>query len=168
MELQFYPPGYSPSHLMRSDSLVRGADCDQLAGRLGWGRERKLHRAAGIRFVTKSGRPVGPTGPDNATKKTFKPTKDVLYMSAGDRVTVSMFDTRDGFQVNIADQTTHETGTMTARIQRLAAHRLGSRQLHLQGRAVHGASDVLHGGAALPERTATCWPLWTATHTTSP
>jgi len=64
--------------------------------------------------VTKSGKPIGPTGPDNANTRTFTPTSDVLLMSPSDRVTVSMHDTPDGFFVEIADQTTGQTGTMTA------------------------------------------------------
>jgi hypothetical protein len=65
-------------------------------------------------FVTNSGRPIGPTGPDNANSRTFAPTPDVLLMSPGDRVQVSMHDTPDGFFVQIADGTTGQTGTMTA------------------------------------------------------
>ena len=64
--------------------------------------------------MTKSGKPIGPTGPDNANTRTFTPTSDVLLMSPGDQVRVSMHDTPDGFFVEIADQTTGQTGTMTA------------------------------------------------------
>ena len=62
------------------------------------------------RAASRSARPARTT----PNTRTFTPTRDVLLMSPGDQVGVSMHDTPDGFFVEIADQTTGQTGTMTA------------------------------------------------------
>ena len=114
MELQFYPPGYSPQiscdqkHWCAALTVTSlQVDWDNVAN------ENCIEPQA-FAFVTKSGRPIGPTGPDNATDATFTPTKDVLLMSPGDDVRVTMFDTRKGFHVRLDDKTTGKSGTMTA------------------------------------------------------
>ena len=48
-------------------------------------------------FLTHSGTPVGPPGPDQQTDATFTPTPDVLVMNSGDKVKVTMLDTPVGY-----------------------------------------------------------------------
>ncbi len=114
MELQFYPPGYSPHISCDQATWCAALTITSLQANWDGLENDSCVEPQTFAFVTKSGRPVGPTGPDNATNKTFKPTGDVLRMGRGDKVTVSMSDTPKGFTVRLADHTTHETGTMTA------------------------------------------------------
>ena len=72
-------------------------------------------------FLTYSGRPVGPPGPDKQSNKTFTPTKDTL-LNPGDTLTVSMHDTSDGYYTQITDNTTGESGSMTASIANSFRH----------------------------------------------
>jgi hypothetical protein len=115
MELQFYPPGYSPSISCDQIHWCAALTITSLQGNFDFSNlNQHCVEPQAFAYVTLSGAPIGPTGPDNATVKTFKPTSDVLLMGAGDQVSVSMFDTTGGFHVEIADQTTGATGTMTA------------------------------------------------------
>ena len=115
MELQFYPPGYSSQISCDQVHWCVALTETSLQGNFDFSvLNNKCVEPQAFAFVTKSGKPIGPTGPDNANTRTFTPTNDVLLMSPSDRVTVSMHDTPDGFFVEIADQTTGQTGTMTA------------------------------------------------------
>ena len=115
MELQFYPPGYAPHISCDQVHWCVALTMTSLQGNFDFSvLNNKCVEPQAFAFVTKSGKPIGPTGPDNANTRTFTPTSDVLLMSPGDRVAVSMHDTPDGFFVEIADQTTGQTGTMTA------------------------------------------------------
>jgi hypothetical protein len=115
MELQFYPPGYSPAISCDQVHWCVALTMTSLQGNFDFSvLNNKCVEPQAFAFVTKSGRPIGPTGPDNANTRTFTPTPDVLLLNRGDRVQVSMHDTPDGFFVQIADGTTGQTGTMTA------------------------------------------------------
>jgi hypothetical protein len=126
-ELQFYPPGWVPFQIATScdptrwcaaltiDSFSQNAftgqdlntTCqDQLVGG-----EEYINFA----FVTRSGVPQAPPDPLNATDATFTPdpTQD-LMMKGGDKLRVTLHDTLQGFQVVIHDQSTGQSGTMTA------------------------------------------------------
>ena len=72
-----------------------------------------------------------------------------LMMNPGDRVTIHMHDTKDGFRVDITDNTTHKKGSMTASTKNGFGHILyqpDSR--HLQHGAVRVPSRVQHGQPA--------------------
>jgi hypothetical protein len=115
MELQFYPPGYSSQISCDQTHWCVALTMTSLQGNFDFSVvNNKCVEPQAFAYVTRSGQPIGPTGPDNANTKTFKPTSDVLLMNRGDRVRVSMHDTADGFFVEIADRTTGQTGTMTA------------------------------------------------------
>jgi hypothetical protein len=68
-------------------------------------------------FLTHSGTPVGPPGPDQQTDATFTPTPDVLLMNPGDKVKVTMLDTPTGYFTKVTDLTTHQSGFMTASVK---------------------------------------------------
>jgi len=114
MELQFYPPGWSPQISCDQKHWCAALTITSLQETYKGVANENCIEPQAFAFVTKSGHPVGPTGPDNATDQSFTPTSDVLLMNPTDRVTVSMYDTTGGFQVRLEDQTTHQTGTMTA------------------------------------------------------
>jgi len=130
-ELQFYSPGWVPwpawakavgastcsarqwCAALNIDSLLE----DPVHGTL---QNAACQAKAGVEpinfaFVTHDGRAEGPANPVDATLRTFTP--DVgrdLMMNPGDRIQVSMFDTRDGRKVVLVDLTTGQRGSMTA------------------------------------------------------
>ena len=107
MELQFYPPGYSPQISCDQTHWCVALTVTSLQFNFDFSLvNNNCVEPQAFAFVTMSGHPIGPTGPDNATAQTFTPTQDVLLMNPGDRVTVTMFDTAAGFTVQIADRTT--------------------------------------------------------------
>jgi hypothetical protein len=127
MELQMYPPGYAPQISCDQTRWCAALTIDSLQANYGG-----LHgpgsppnalanpncaEPVNFAFLTRSGRPVGPPGPDKQSAKTFTPSKDTLMMNSGDTLTVSMHDTPDGYFTEITDNTTGESGSMTASIR---------------------------------------------------
>jgi len=120
MELQFYPPGWSP--------FINQLSCDQVH----WCAALTIdsfqanydfsninpncEEPVNFAFLTRDGSPIGPPGPDTATAATFDypANPDVLLMNPGDRLTVSMRDTAAGFATQVTDHTTGASGTMVA------------------------------------------------------
>jgi hypothetical protein len=132
MELQFYPPGWTPfivgtscdptkwcaavAIFGLSDNMTQtnNADCLNRAG----------EEFANFAFLTKSGTPQAPPNPLGVTAATFTPGADVLYMNPGDDVSVSIHDSEAGLVTSITDSTTGETGSMTASAENGFAHPL--------------------------------------------
>jgi hypothetical protein len=145
MELQFYGPGYVPQFegfgcaanrycaAMTIDSLTE----DQNAG-TGAGRPNTPacddYVLGGIEpinwaYVTRSGVSQAPADPlftgtfDDPNFAAVNPDFDRdLMMSPGDRITIHMHDTPAGFRVDLTDNTTHQTGSMTASVANGFAH----------------------------------------------
>src|SRR5712692_6505361 len=131
MEMQFYPPGWAPFE------LPGGISCDarQWCGALnidsfsqnqntGVANNAACLNTVGIEpvnfaFITKNGVAQAPANPislvTNPVVTTPDPTKD-LFMNSGDILTVALHDTPAGFQVVINDQTSGQSGSMTASI----------------------------------------------------
>src|SRR5438552_260046 len=131
MELQFYPPGWVP---WPTWAVAIGADTcnptrwcaamnvfslleDPVNGTL---QNPTCASRVGIEtfqfaFVTRNGVAQAPANPIDSTLATFTPNpgRD-LFMSAGDQLQVSMHDTANGLQAQIDDQTTGQSGSMTA------------------------------------------------------
>ena len=128
MEMQFYPPGWVPwpagvscdptkwcaalniDSLSESLTSTNNADCEAKAG----------DEYVNFAFITISGVAHAPADPTTVFQPPFaaitpNPSTD-LFMNSGDRLTVDMHDTKDGFQVVIRDLTSHQTGSMTASI----------------------------------------------------
>jgi hypothetical protein len=132
MELQFYPPGWTPfivgtscdptkwcaavAIFGLSDNMTQtnNADCLNRAG----------EEFANFAFLTKSGTPQAPPDPLGFTAATFTPGTDVLYMNPGDDVSVSIHDSEAGLVTSITDSTTGQTGSMTASADHGFAHPL--------------------------------------------
>ncbi|MDQ6613363.1 MAG: hypothetical protein M3083_00985 [Actinomycetota bacterium] len=127
MELQLYPPGFGPDiSCDKGPQWCAALTIDSLQAQFG-----ALHgpgsppnalannncvEPINFAFLTHSGTPGGPPGPDVQTGATFMPTSDTLKMNPGDTLTVTMHDTPAGFFTQITDVTTGETGTMTASV----------------------------------------------------
>lgn len=114
-------------------------------------------------FLTHSGVPGGPPGPDQQNDATFAPTSDTLLMNPGDVVQVDMRDTPSGYLTVVTDLTTHQRGLMRASVGN------GFRQILWDpvGFTCNGAPYAFHAmydTAAAPLRTGqpTAWTTWSA------
>ncbi|TMM24276.1 MAG: hypothetical protein E6F97_04435 [Actinobacteria bacterium] len=130
MEMQFYPPGWTP--------WPAGVSCDatkwcaaltidslNIDGNTGQPnnldcRQRVGSEPVSFAFITKSGVPHAAPDPLTAfappfTSLTPNPATD-LFMNSGDQLTVDLHDTTAGFQVAINDQSTGQSGSMTASV----------------------------------------------------
>jgi hypothetical protein len=131
LELQFYPPGWiqwptwqvavgtgscDPTKwcaALNIDSLLE----DPVAGTL---QNAACAARVGVEtinfaFLTLNGKSTGPANPLDSTAATFTPdAKRDLFMNSGDDLAVKIHDTPSGLQTVINDQTTGQTGSMTA------------------------------------------------------
>ncbi len=173
MELQMYPPGYAPQISCDQTHWCAALTIDSLQANFG-----ALHgpgsppdavannncpEPVNFAFLTHSGVPGGPPGPDQQTNATFTPTADTLLMNSGDTLTVSMHDTPVGYYTRITDETTHQSGFMIASV------RNGFRQIvwdpvnfTCNGRpyAFHAMYD--RALPPLPNGQPTAWTTWSA------
>jgi len=141
MELQFYGPGYVPQFegfgctarqycaamtidsltLDQNNGVVNNPDCDNYI----LGGIEPINWA----YVTKSGKSQAPADPlftgtfSSPRFDAVNPdlTKDLL-MNPGDWITIHMHDTSAGFRIDLTDETTHESGSMTASVDNGFAH----------------------------------------------
>jgi hypothetical protein len=128
MEMQFYPPGWvswppgvscSPTKwcaALNIDSFNQAespaGDVDNNAACL----ESVSEEPVNFAFITKSGTAHAPAGPiDNLTDSALVPNANTdLWMNPGDQLVVHLHDTSAGFQVNISDLSSQQSGSMTA------------------------------------------------------
>ena len=141
MELQFYPPGYveqfegfgCTATQYCAAMTIDSRTLDQNHGASGSnGTENTAACNAYVlggpepinwAYVTRSGRSQAPANPlftgtvsnPNFAAVNPDPTQD-LMMNPGDRILIHMHDTPAGFQVNLVDLSTGQTGSMTASI----------------------------------------------------
>jgi hypothetical protein len=125
LELQFYPPGYTP--------FPSGVSCDArhwCAAMNVWSYyydpvtgdslNTSCQNTVGgseldnFAFVSRDGKPAGPPNPLLATNASFTPNSETLLMNQGDKVGVTIEDSPLGLTVQLADHMTHQSGTMTA------------------------------------------------------
>jgi hypothetical protein len=125
MEMQFYPPGWvlwppgnscDATHYCAAMFLISFSSNDNTGQFNNPVCENTVGDEFGnFAFLTKTGVPHAPPSPLLATLDTFTPNPNTdLFMSAGDRLVVTLHDTPNGFQVVINDLTTGQTGSMTA------------------------------------------------------
>ena len=127
LELQFYPPGWVPfqdaiscdatkwcaamaifSFNRNQNTFVdNNADCLNRVGL----------EPANFAFITTSGTPQAPPAPLSQTLASFTPDPSQdLFMDAGDALEISIHDSPDGLVTSIDDQTSGESGSMTASV----------------------------------------------------
>jgi hypothetical protein len=125
MEMQFYPPGFSP--------FVDGISCDNshwcsaltidsLECTYGFATcNQNCEEPQNFAFIQRDGIPTGPAGPGEADLNTYVQNSQTLLMNPGDRIVVHMFDApvsgqrgARAFEVVVDDLTTHQTGFMQA------------------------------------------------------
>lgn len=128
-ELQFYPPGgvmwpntagsCDPTKwcaALNIDSLLenpvtgetQNSTCANFLGTI---------ETVNFAFITTSGKPQpnSPVNPVESTINTFTPNPAAdLFMNSGDDLTVTLHDTANGLETDIKDNTTGQSGSMTA------------------------------------------------------
>jgi hypothetical protein len=122
-EMQFYPPGWAPWPAgigCTAKQWCAALNIDTFADNENTG---ALNNTACLNsvgpepvnfaFVTKNGVATAPGNPGAPQHFVPVPAKDLL-MNSGDKLSVHLFDTRDGLKVTIADHTTGVHGSMTA------------------------------------------------------
>jgi len=125
MEMQFYPPGWvaKPFGPSCSPTLWCAAlTIDSFSANQNTGQVLNPTCAAttGIEyvnfaFITKNGVAQAPANPVDATLAQRTPDSNLdLFMRSGDNLSVAMADTPNGFQVQINDVTSGQSGSMTA------------------------------------------------------
>ena len=118
MELQLYPPGYTP--LVDSESCSATKWCaalniDSLECTFGFATcNNDCIEPVNFAFLQTNGVPAGPPSPQLTNVHTFLPNAHTLMINPGDALAVSISDPPQGFTTTIRDLTTHQTGTMTA------------------------------------------------------
>src|SRR5215469_5164123 len=126
LEVQFYPPGRSGFGSCDLTHWCAALTIDSLQAQFG-----ALHGPGNIpgaisnpncaepvnfAYLTKSGKPIGPPGPDTQKNQSFKPTNAVLRMNQGDVITVNIHDTAAGLSAAVTDHSTGGSGSMVASV----------------------------------------------------
>ena len=118
MELQFYPPGYTPFVDNISCSPTKwcaALNIDSLACNFNFATcNNNCIEPVNFAFLQTNGVPAGPPSPQLADVSTLLPNRHTLMINGGDTLAVSISDPAKGFTTTVRDLTTHQTGTMTA------------------------------------------------------
>jgi hypothetical protein len=118
MELQLYPPGYTP--FVDSESCSKTKWCaaltiDSLECNFNFATcNANCEEPVNFAYLQTNGVPAGPPSPQLTDLSTFSPNASTLMINPGDSLEVSITDPSRGFTTTIRDLTTHQTGTMTA------------------------------------------------------
>ena len=118
MELQLYPPGYTPFIDSESCSATKwcaALNIDSLECTFGFATcNNNCIEPVNFAYLQTNGVPAGPPSPQLTDVHTFLPNAHTLMINPGDALAVSISDPPQGFTTTIRDLTTHQTGTMTA------------------------------------------------------
>jgi hypothetical protein len=118
LELQFYPPGFSPFITQISCDLKHwcaALNIDSLECNLNFAFcNANCIEPINFAFVQTNGIPPGPPGPASATNATFTPNSQTFLMNQGDRIRVTIKDTPQGLLTLVEDLTTGRSGFMVA------------------------------------------------------
>nr|HET6902375.1 hypothetical protein [Ktedonobacteraceae bacterium] len=131
-EMQFYPPGWVKWPAASTSAGAGGTSCDATKWCAALNIDSLSQDQNGVNlnptcaaitgveyvnfaFITKNGHTQAPANPVQSNQTTFTPdpNKD-LFMNSGDKLLVTMHDTTNGLQIIINDQTTGQSGSMTA------------------------------------------------------
>jgi hypothetical protein len=127
MELQFYPPGWVPQFAaqacdptrwcaaLTTDSLSENPITGTVLNPSCQGRILGGPEYGNFAYLTHNGEPQAAPNPlEFDPEAAGQPGSHVLYMKPGDKLTLSMHDSRDGLVTKIVDHTTGQSGFMTA------------------------------------------------------
>ena len=118
MELQFYPPGFTPFIDSTSCSATKwcaALNIDSLECNFNFATcNNNCDEPVNFAFLQTNGVPSGPPSPQLTDVSTFTPNANTLMINPGDQLAVSISDPPQGFTTVVRDLTTHQTGFMTA------------------------------------------------------
>jgi hypothetical protein len=118
MELQLYPPGYTPFVDSESCSATKwcaALTIDSLECNFNFATcNPNCEEPTNFAFLQTNGIPTGPPSPQLADVSTELPNSSTLLINQGDVLQISITDPARGFTTVIRDLTTHQTGYMTA------------------------------------------------------
>ena len=118
MELQFYPPGFTPFIDNVSCSLTKwcaALTIDSLECTFNFGTcNNNCIEPVNFAFLQTNGVPAGPPSPQLTDVSTYTANAHTLLINPGDSLVVSISDPAAGFTTTVRDLSTGQTGTMTA------------------------------------------------------
>jgi hypothetical protein len=117
MELQLYPPGFSPFITQISCDLKHwcaALNIDSLEIDSTGGVNPNCTEPVNFAWLATDGIPTGPPSPSAANAATFTPNGHTLLMNQGDHLRITITDTPSGLLTRIEDLTTGQTGYMVA------------------------------------------------------
>jgi hypothetical protein len=118
MELQFYPPGFTPLNDGVSCDPTKwctALNIDSLECTFGFATcNNNCIEPVNFAFLQTNGVPAGPPSPQLTNENTFTPNAHTLEINPGDVVETSISDPPQGFTTVVRDLTTHQTGFMVA------------------------------------------------------
>ena len=117
MELQLYPPGYTPFVDSVSCSATKwcaALTIDSLECSANGACNNNCIEPVNFAYLQTNGVPAGPPNPQQSNVSTLTPNASTLMINPGDTLQVSITDPAQGFTTTIRDLTTHQTGFMTA------------------------------------------------------
>ena len=118
MELQFYPPGFTPFNDNISCDPTKwcaALNIDSLECTFGFATcNNNCIEPVNFAFLQTNGFPAGPPSPQLTNANTFTPNANTLKINPGDQVETDISDPAQGFTTVVKDLTTHQTGFMVA------------------------------------------------------
>ena len=118
MELQFYPPGFTPFVDAQSCDPTHwcaAITIDSLEAQFNFANlNPACTEPVNFAYLQRNGLPAGPPSPQLSDVSTFTPNSETLMMNPGDTVVTTIRDTSQGLLTAIADVTTGQTGYMVA------------------------------------------------------
>jgi hypothetical protein len=117
MELQFYPPGFTPftdSSACSATQWCSALNIDSLACTSSGSCDNNCIEPVNFSFLQTNGVPPGPPAPQDPNVFTFLGNSKTLKMNPGDVLQVSVTDPSSGLKATIKDLTTHKTGFIQA------------------------------------------------------
>lgn len=118
MELQLYPPGWTPFTSQISCDLTHwcaALTIDSLACSFNFAScNSNCEEPQNFAFIETNGIPTGPVGPGQQDNASFTPDKNTLLMNPGDQLVIIIHDTPDGLLTEIVDVTSGTSGYMVA------------------------------------------------------
>jgi hypothetical protein len=118
MELQLYPPGYTPFVDSTSCSATKwcaALTIDSLECSFNFATcNANCEEPVNFAYLQTNGVPAGPPSPQLTDLSTFTPNGSTLMINGGDTLAVSISDPPRGFTTVVRDLTTHQTGFMVA------------------------------------------------------
>ncbi len=117
LELQFYPPGYTPfidSESCSATQWCAALTIDSLECTAGFNCNNNCIEPVNFSYLQTNGVPPGPPSPQLTDASTFLGNSHTLKINPGDALAVSITDPPAGLTTTVTDLTTGQTGWITA------------------------------------------------------